>query len=272
MLSSRPLDLNHGDGPSFKTPARGLKGKNGPQENVYGLSMTVNAKGKSLQTPRRPLTVQSHKALSNSIKPMVRIARPLGDKTPFPNRVAPAVPFESPAPKTGKLAKLSLLDADDTPAKPAISPGALLRPSSARKSLRAPRPSLVGNCFKTPITTGNHWDVSDGDVSVAEAEAEEEKVEVQEEDYDEIEYMPPTAIIPPYEPPFEMPDYSVVGKTLLEMAYCPKFDDSVDAYYAADIEIEIDSEEVWLASGFVADPSKWERLELPELGTSVVYS
>lgn len=72
--------------------------------------------------------------------------------------------------------------------------------------------------------------------------------------------------VPPYEPPFEMPDYTVVGQNILELAFSAKFDDSADLYYAADIEIEIDPQEVWQASGFASSPSKWEKLRLPELG------
>ncbi|KAH9972443.1 hypothetical protein BGW80DRAFT_373037 [Lactifluus volemus] len=41
--------------------------------------------------------------------------------------------------------------------------------------------------------------------------------EVQREDYDEIEYMAPTAIDPPYTPHFDMPDLKLVGAHLFDM-------------------------------------------------------
>lgn len=134
---------------------------------------------------------ESHKALSHSVKPTIRVQKPLGDKTPFPNRVANAVPFDVPAPQTAKLAKLALLEAPQE-----VIPESLLRPSSARKSLRAPR--LSGGVqqldFKTPVTRGDHWNVSDGEIDVDGAEEAEDTVDVRGEDDDEIEYMPPTAI------------------------------------------------------------------------------
>ena len=106
---------------------------------------------------------ESHKALSHTAKPAIRVQRPLGDKTPAPNRVANAVPFDTPAPQTAKLAKLSLLEAPQQ-----AVPESLLRPSSARKSLRAPRMSggVQQLDFKTPVTRGDHWNVSDISIEV----------------------------------------------------------------------------------------------------------
>ena len=96
-----------------------------------------------------------------------------------------------PVPQTAKLAKLALLEAPQE-----VVPDTLLRPSSARKSLRAPR--LSGGVqqldFKTPITRGDHWNVSDGEIDVDADEEAEAAVDVRGEDDDEIEYMPPTAI------------------------------------------------------------------------------
>lgn len=48
--------------------------------------------------------------------------------------------------------------------------------------------------FKTPMTRGDHWNVSDGEIDVDLNEEAEEVADVQGEDDDEIEYMPPTAI------------------------------------------------------------------------------
>ena len=129
--------------------------------------------------------------MSHSVKPTIRVQKPLGDKTPFPNRVANAVPFDAPAPQTAKLAKLALLEAPQE-----ALPEPLMRPSSARKSLRAPR--LSGGMpqldFKTPVTRGDHWNVSDGEIDVDAEEEAAEVASVQGEDDDEIECMPPTAI------------------------------------------------------------------------------
>lgn len=94
--------------------------------------------------------------------------RPLGDKTPFPNRTANQLPATG-----AKIAKPPLLDGS-------------LRPSSARKHDRLPR--SAGKAFETPITNGKHWDVSDIEIEV-DAPAANKSIELQS--YDEIEYMPP---------------------------------------------------------------------------------
>ena len=97
-------------------------------------------------------------------------SRPLGDKTPFPNRVHNhATPFQVTKP---------VFD---------VTPGALLRPSSARKHIRLPH--SASKSFQTPVTGGNHWDVSDIEIN-PEVVAEPNQ-SIEEEDYDEIEYMPP---------------------------------------------------------------------------------
>ncbi|OBZ70534.1 hypothetical protein A0H81_09463 [Grifola frondosa] len=221
--------------------------------------------GKGSPNTHHPGTIHGQKALQDNAKPVVMVSRPLGDKTPFPNRVAGAVPFKTPAPETAKLAKLSLLEPE-----PAQILAPLLRPSSARKSLRIPLNGSAGRraSFKTPETQGNHWDVSDGDMDLGGDVAVEE-VEVQEMEAegldDEIEYMPPTAIDLPYEPPFDMPDYKVLGRNLFEFAHSAPIDDSADLYYAADIELEIDTKELLRESGFIASSSEMEKLELPEL-------
>ena len=104
-------------------------------------------------------------------------SRPLGDKTPFPNRAAFAA---TPGPAGAKLAALL-----------SQTPGHLLRPSSMRQSTRR-RSSGRPNVFETPMNAGDHWNVSDTEMEV---DAVEEEVEAAPtDDYDEIEYMPPTAI------------------------------------------------------------------------------
>lgn len=103
------------------------------------------------------------------------ITRPLGDKTPFRNR-------------SGPLAAPLLNGTKDTNFSYLQTPG-ILRPSSARKHDRIP--SATKN-FQTPQTQGNHWDVSDTEIACPETAAVD--LSVEEEDYSEIEYMPPTAI------------------------------------------------------------------------------
>lgn len=122
------------------------------------------------------------------LKPTVVVSRPLGDKTPFPNRQQP--PLKTPAPQTAKIAKLSLLE---NHAALLQTPGSLLLPSARRKSLRA-RNSESGReklNFKTPVSNGNHWDVSDDGIEVDANEGVAEENEVQLDDSDEVEYMPP---------------------------------------------------------------------------------
>ena len=114
-------------------------------------------------------------------KPTLLVTKPLGDKTPFPNRQSQAL--KTPAPQTAKLAKLSLYD--ESLAK---TPGNLLLPSARRKSIRLPR--SASRKFQTPNAQGHHWDVSDGDVQLDVGEEVEETTN-EEPDYDEIEYMPP---------------------------------------------------------------------------------
>ncbi|EPS93019.1 hypothetical protein FOMPIDRAFT_1136962 [Fomitopsis schrenkii] len=265
MLSARPFALD-GDFYHAKTPARATRDRNLLQENLHRVPMTVNGKGKALQTPRRAMAVQSHKALSHSVKPTIRVQKPLGDKTPFPNRVANTVPFDAPAPQTAKLAKLALLEAPQE-----VLPEALLRPSSARKSLRAPRMSgSIQLDFKTPVTRGDHWNVSDGEIDVDLNEEAEEVADVRGEDDDEIEYMPQTAIAPVYEPPFEMPDYTQLGAAIRGLAHSYKLDDADDMYYSHDAHIDVESRDLWRASGFAPldSPSRWDTPELAPLGES----
>lgn len=204
MLSARPA-ISDGDGPSqfayARTPAKALlKNRSALQENAaYHGATTVKGKGGVLRTPFRPSSrtfaeivccfkehsflVDSKKGMQTvrAVKPTVVITRPLGDKTPFPNRQAQ--PLHTPAPQTAKIAKLALLD--ESLAK---TPGCLLLPSAKRKSMRLPR--SASKKFQTPHGQGRHWDVSDGEVEVDVSE-ELEDVEVDEADYDEIEYMPP---------------------------------------------------------------------------------
>lgn len=59
MLSARPLALD-GELYHVKTPARAARDRNLLQENLHRMPMTVNGKGKALQTPRRAMTVRTY--------------------------------------------------------------------------------------------------------------------------------------------------------------------------------------------------------------------
>lgn len=194
-----------------------MKSRNTLQENVgRHVPVTVDGKAKKAalqQTPFHPNTLQSQKILKDHAgttklkgkEPVILApSRPLGDKTPFPNRIANhATPFQMTKP---------IFD---------VTPGALLRPSSARKHVRLPR--SASKSFQTPLTGGNHWDVSDIDINPEVVAAPSQSIE--EEDYDEIEYMPPKLPEMPYEPPFELPDYKEVGRSLLALIHSYPVDD-----------------------------------------------
>ena len=59
-----------------------------------------------------------------------------------------------------------------------------------RKHIRIPR--SASKSFETPVSKGNPYDVSDTSIEIADIV--EKKQVVREEDYDEIEYMAPSAI------------------------------------------------------------------------------
>ncbi|OAX40922.1 hypothetical protein K503DRAFT_736667 [Rhizopogon vinicolor AM-OR11-026] len=220
MLSSRPLGITFdGDYRNLtKTPGRTmLKSRNALQENVgqhVHVPGTVAGKAKkaALQhTPFHPNTLQPQKtrkhhgeATKSKGKESFASSRPLGDKTPFPNRIVNhSTPLQVIQP---------LFD---------VTPSAFLRPSSARKHIRLPR--SASRSFQTPVTGGNHWDVSDIDINPEVAAAPNQSIE--EEDYEEIEYMPPKLTELPYEPPFELPNYKEVGKTLLTLIHSYPIED-----------------------------------------------
>ncbi|KAG6329749.1 hypothetical protein ID866_9342 [Astraeus odoratus] len=219
MLSSRsaalPLDGDRRN--MVKTPGRALaKSRNALQENTFREPpMTVNAKGKRAiqNTPLQTKTIQTDRVPKDAPgKQPQRLrlkdtptVRPLGDKTPFPNRTA----------NQG----LAISDTITKIAKPPLLDGSV-RTHSARKHVRLPR--SASKSFETPVTTGNHWDVSDIDIEVAGAVGDQS---LQEEDYDEVEYMPPKVDDIPYEPPFEVPNYREVGKTLMALIRSCPLDD-----------------------------------------------
>ena len=53
-------------------------------------------------------------------------------------------------------------------------------------------PRSASKSFETPQSQGNHWDVSDISIEAPETAVVNEFIE--EEDNDEVEYMPPSAI------------------------------------------------------------------------------
>lgn len=112
--------------------------------------------------------------------------RPLGDKTPLVNRQN--ISLFTPGPRNGKNSKLvlpPLKDEDEvgSPGQP---------PSSSRKKMRAPRTSKT---FETPVTKGDHWNVSDVSIDVGTSNIDEVgEVDPNEPDYSDPEYMPPKAI------------------------------------------------------------------------------
>lgn len=111
-------------------------------------------------------------------------SRPLADKTPFPNRQN-SITLVTPHPGGGKIAKLPLIALDE-----AQQHTPLLPPSSTRKKQRVPR--SASKSFETPVTRGDHWNVSDLSIEVGGSSLEE--VHEDGPDYSEPEYMPPTAI------------------------------------------------------------------------------
>ena len=144
------------------------------------------------------------------------------------------------------------------------------------------------------MTKGNHWDVSDGDLDLGEGdslggadvsggELKLGGIEIAKSEDDEIEYMPPKvpgespyrrrsllreqAHLPvnveqPWTPEFDMPDYKVLGRALFRVAHGERIDDTADQYYAQDIELQIDVQQLLVDSGAFTIPS----LDLPDIG------
>ncbi|RDB15593.1 hypothetical protein Hypma_004049 [Hypsizygus marmoreus] len=238
MLSSRtvPLGMDSQVFPS-KTPGR-LKGR---AENA------LSGKGKqALRTPFHK-TSKDTTGTQTQLKPVSLAARPaarpLGDKTPFPNRIG-GHQFQTPAPQISK----SLCLEPQTLLQPTKTPDALLRPSTARKHVRVPR--SASKSFETPMNNGHHWDVSELSIVLPEAQVQET---MPEEDDDEIEYMAPNTLDLPYQPPFDfdLPDYREVGKMLRQLAQSYPYDDTPPT------EIFVQESEVTTEA--------WNMLVLPEL-------
>ncbi|KAJ6507438.1 hypothetical protein C8R47DRAFT_1192118 [Mycena vitilis] len=244
MLSSRSTHLSTDARAGGKTPGR---------ENA--INRTLVSKGGLKNNAFVPLESNvdpSNNTRNAPVKLLVReteVARPLVDKTPFPNRAATSN-FKTPLPDNQKLAKL-LLEASKTNALLSGSkdePASAARASSGRTHARAPRLSANIN-FQTPLINGNPWDVSESEIAPPEVVAPHIAAPEPDE-YDEIEYMPPK-VVDVYTPPFDfaLPDYSTVGKTLLGLAHSYPYED--DAPRAE--------------SDPAVEPGRWDMFKLPEI-------
>lgn len=189
----------------------------------------------------------------------------MGDKTPFPNRVGNQQ-FLTPLLQSAQFRAPSFLE-PDTLIQFEKTPESLFRPSSLRRHVRVPR--SASKSFETPPNKGHHWDVSDASIVIAEPEVQETIVE---DDYDEVEYMPPNTLGAlficsdplfyriticldlPYQPPFDfdIPNYKEVGTALSKLAHSYPYDDSPP------VEITMDEE--------MGKLTTWDMLALPELG------
>jgi hypothetical protein len=118
-----------------------------------------------------------------------RIVRPLGDKTPFPNRVGNQQ-LQTPLQQSSKIRVQSFLEPQSL-LHFEKTPESLHRPSSLRKHVRVPR--SASKSFETPPNQGHHWDISDASIVIPESQVQETVAE-PENDYDEIEYMPPNTL------------------------------------------------------------------------------
>lgn len=77
--------------------------------------------------------------------------------------------------------------------------------------------------------------------------------------------------MPTYEPPFEMPDYAKLGAAIRGLAHSYKFDDA-DLNHAVDAQIDVESHDLWQASGFASpdSPSRWDTPALAPLGKTIL--
>ena len=124
-------------------------------------------------------------------------ARPLGDKTPFPNRTSKAGAvlymdmrkgeLQQKLPKFLESLHPSLRN-QETPETLDFSP----RPSSTRKSARTP--NSANRKFQTPLVNGNPWDVSDGSIELDDMQVQDVQQDAEVDDLDEIEYMLPNML------------------------------------------------------------------------------
>ncbi|CEL60774.1 hypothetical protein RSOLAG1IB_04013 [Rhizoctonia solani AG-1 IB] len=228
-----------------KTPGR--MNANARKENPGGIQATVRGKGGLGGTSKTPgfndagpleskrlfkdgkVTIQQAQSISKAFALLDKT-----NKTPHPKS---RKPVSTMTPVAGS-AKKSNLKLSFTPVQPQVveeAPKATVRrPSAARLSIRAPR---SGN-FQTPDARGRlaHWDVGDIAPDMDEGAQLSNDTEVKVVDAgneeEELEYMPPTAIAPAYEPLFEMPDLKMFGQAVYSLthSYWPK--DEIDVLSA----------------------------------------
>lgn len=123
------------------------------------------------------------------------VSRPLGDKTPLPNRLGTVV-FETPLDKAKALKPSVLRDLSVQPTnfEGDDFPELVQRPSSLRKNLRLPSNLSLKKNLETPVNQGIHWNMSDGDIVHDSQLAQQESVDEDKIDQDEIEYCPPNTL------------------------------------------------------------------------------
>ncbi|KAK2464361.1 hypothetical protein APHAL10511_003818 [Amanita phalloides] len=139
-------------------------------------------------------------------------ARPLMDKTPFPNRV-------SNVPKL--LESLC----------PTLKSEAEQRPSSTRKSMRARQK------FETPLVNGNPWEeVSEVSMETGPAGPQEEGWDDDDDDDDEIEYMPPKGEEEGIDGGY--PDYKAVGAMLWGVGHSCVVDLEAKGEHKVEVEMK----------------------------------
>ncbi|EJD52515.1 hypothetical protein AURDEDRAFT_149233 [Auricularia subglabra TFB-10046 SS5] len=212
-----------------KTPARGtLQTKSLLKSENRLAPQTLGPKGKRValapQTPAMPLSAKPSKTTNANT---TRGA--LQDKTPFQNRQTPGgVGVTSKKQKTTLQTPFQPIREQRTP------PSSQSLPSATRTRIRAP----ARNMFETPLPSGiNYWDISDGSIDV-QSSVSLGSAGIVEEDFDEIEYMPPTAVVPECDPPFDVPDYKKLGADVKAVAHIVYFDDEASWDPHADFDID----------------------------------
>ena len=118
------------------------------------------------------------------------VSRPLGDKTPLPNRLGTVV-FETPLDKA-RVLKPSVLHGTliqpPTHSEDDEFPESVQRPSSLRKHLRLPSNLSSKKNFESHMNQSNHRDIQDSQAALRK------NVDGGEIDLDEIEYCPPNML------------------------------------------------------------------------------
>lgn len=255
----------------------GMSGKSGMKSSVTFKTPYKSGKAGgyfSLVQERQALTTHAENGIKHSqtsLKPSRAVlqSRVLGDKTPLPNRqmfsnLSPLP--RSASKKSSKTPLPSLLEV--------VKGSTPQPPSTGRKKSRTP--SSIKRVYQTPITKGDHWNVSDVSIDLAGTSLEEVAEEVIDaDDFSDVEYMPPTATgvffhkrnkillandtaVPPYEPPFELPNYKELGANLWRAAH------SYPVNNPPNYDAELDSDELLKDAGW--SPSGGTGLQLAELG------